>query len=235
MDGARDETAQASEPSFRALDENADKAARKAAALRWPPVAKGEIFNLFVDDLNAEQYSSVSCSVRMGVVAVDSGEKFVLVCHENGCTNKHFGTSTTSAPYHAAKHLRKVHQPKLLLSRACEPAKRKLKPQQSARSVPASVASIFGIVPVTKKARMEELQQQHDESHTPIERTSTPTAANLAPEPERRPPPVPPPPQPPNESPGESNRTTATCRPSFFQQAATPRATRRRATTRAQR
>ena len=51
MDG--DETAQAPEPSFRAPGEDADKPARKAAASRWPPVATGEHFNLFIEDLNS--------------------------------------------------------------------------------------------------------------------------------------------------------------------------------------
>ena len=41
----------------RALDERADKQARKLATKNWPPVKPGNPFVLFVDGLSLEEYS----------------------------------------------------------------------------------------------------------------------------------------------------------------------------------
>ena len=107
-----DDDDESAPPRVRALAEDSDKPARKAAARSWPPVDPGNHFVLFVEDLNLERYST--STVEIPIAVNDDG---ALVCAYPGCKEKDFGKSKmTRAPFNAAKHLRCVHLPKFLIS-----------------------------------------------------------------------------------------------------------------------
>jgi hypothetical protein len=99
-------------PRVLAQLENADAATRKRGKLTWSSLIGSGKFVLFVDDLNLSTYVASECAVQMLVNADKS-----ISCAEPDCTKPHFGASLKKRSADAAaKHLRLVHLPQLLIS-----------------------------------------------------------------------------------------------------------------------
>ena len=93
-------------PRVRAQREDANEASRKLGKPVWRSSIGSGAFVLYVDDLSLETFAAPGCDVRMIVNADGSN-----------CIKPNFGAAKTKRSADAAaKHLRQVHLPELLVS-----------------------------------------------------------------------------------------------------------------------
>ena len=99
-------------PRVRAQREDANEASRKLGKPVWRSSIGSGAFVLYVDDLSLETFAAPGCDVRMIVNADGS-----ISCAEPNCIKPNFGAAKTKRSADAAaKHLRQVHLPELLVS-----------------------------------------------------------------------------------------------------------------------
>ena len=116
--------------NVRALDEDASSQEKQKYKKAWPPVAPGNQFVMFIDDLNQDEYTSERCDVRMEVTTDPKGH-CVLRCLESDCENPEFGTQKTSSAYHASLHARSLHLKKMLKIYVAQESARAKKKQKT--------------------------------------------------------------------------------------------------------